>query len=207
MQKTCAIVFVGRDNSAKGSETFQSISDKLSQQGQLVYSFQSPNPGGSIECAQELDGYINELPVKQVHFITHSAGGIAATKISANPKIRSICCFGYPFKHPEHPIESYRIEHLGAVAKPLLVIQGKSDAYGSDPVHIAKMLPQAAQIVSLDCNHDYNPLSDAEFEKAWMALSNLIATASGTTRPWRGIEIVEIAKALLIGMKRLFQPR
>ena len=202
MRKQCGLVFVGRDNSAKGSDTFQQISEKLSQQGRSVYWFQSPHPGGSVECAQELDGFINGLPVKQVHFITHSAGGIAATKISAHRKVSSICCFGYPFKHPDHPVESYRIEHLGAVAKPLLIIQGNSDEYGSDPAYIASMLPQAAQIVSVECTHDYDHLSEAEFEKAWTALQNLIASQSGAIDRWRVDQIAALAKALLTRAKR-----
>lgn len=232
LNEPCAVVFVGRNNSEKRSDTFPRIAQNLREQGHSVYCFESDRTAASLRindkikrrwpklatstdrhhplyrrvlrvlvksllviadrhrcafltaaiisrpvaAARELDRFIEGLPRARVYIITHSAGGISATMISASPKIGGICCFGYPFKHPDRPIERYRIRHLSEVAKPLWIIQGTSDPYGSNPRFIAALLPRAAQVVLLDCDHDYNDLGDREFGKAWLAVQGLIGT-------------------------------
>lgn len=133
--------------------------------------------------AHELDRFVDRLPFQQVHLITHSAGGISATKIAQNPKVAGICVFGYPFKHPDHPPEPYRTRHLPKVTKPLLIIQGLTDEYGAPSPEMREKLPPRAQIIPLDCGHDYAGISDAEFETVLIAVRQLIAghraTATG----------------------------
>lgn len=179
MQEAYGIVFVGRNNRAKRSYGFSKLAERLSQEGHSVYQFKASHAGGSAEAISALEQLIAELPVSRVHLVAHSAGGITATKISNNPKILSICCLGYPFKHPDRPAENYRIEHLPSVSKPFLIIQGRFDEYGSDPKSLRLMIPDTAQILSLDCDHDYADLSDAQFEEMWTALHALMSGSSG----------------------------
>jgi predicted alpha/beta-hydrolase family hydrolase len=134
-------------------------------------AFQAP----SVTAAKELERFIDTLPLDHVHLIGHSAGGIAATKISKNPKVKSVSCFGYPFKHPQRPAEDYRTQHLSSVSKPFLIIQGSSDEYGAADDYSDAVLPRECKIVTLDCDHDYSDLSEFDFDRAWMALSHHIA--------------------------------
>lgn len=124
--------------------------------------------------SRQINRFINRLPGGQVQLIGHSLGAILATRISENPKISKIICFGYPFQHPQHPSEAYRTAHLASVAKPLLVMQGTSDIYGSDPRAIGRLLPEGAKLVMLDCDHNYGQLPSAEFNRAWSAVSRFI---------------------------------
>lgn len=133
----------------------------------------------SATAAQELERFIDALPLDHIHLIGHSAGGIAATKISRNPKVRSVSCFGYPFKHPQRPAEEYRTKHLSSISKPLLIVQGISDEYGAADDHSDVVLPRECRIVTLDCDHDYSDLSELDFDKVWMALSHHIAASEG----------------------------
>lgn len=131
----------------------------------------------SATAARELEMFIEALPLDHIHLVGHSAGGIAATRISKNPKVRSVSCFGYPFKHPQRPAEDYRTKHLSSISKPLLIIQGISDEYGAADDYSDAVLPRECRIVTLDCDHDYSDLSEIDFDRAWMALSHHI-TAS-----------------------------
>jgi hypothetical protein len=133
----------------------------------------------SATAAQELEIFIEALPFDHIHLVGHSAGGIAATRISKNPKVRSVSCFGYPFKHPQRPAEDYRTKHLSSISKPLLIIQGISDEYGAADDQGDAMLPSQCKIITLDCDHDYSDLSELDFDKVWMALSHHIAASEG----------------------------
>jgi hypothetical protein len=127
----------------------------------------------TVQC-WEINRFINRLPCGQVQVIGHSAGAILATRVSKNAKISKIICFGYPFQHPERPSEAYRTAHLASVAKPLLIMQGTSDIYGSDPCTIGRWLPAGARLVMLDCDHNYGQLASVEFDRAWVAISQFI---------------------------------
>jgi hypothetical protein len=131
--------------------------------------------------AHELDRYIDALPVAEVRLIGHSAGAIAATMVSRNPKVSSICCFGYPFKHPDRPSERYRTRHLAAVTKPLLIVQGTSDPYGNNAAHVAPLLPPSAQVVWLNCDHDYSSLGVADYDAVWTALTVSLGMGIGSS--------------------------
>ncbi|WP_225204516.1 alpha/beta family hydrolase [Novosphingobium huizhouense] len=129
--------------------------------------------------ARELDRFLERAPFARVHLITHSAGGISATKIAANPKIASICCFGYPFMHPRSGPESYRTRHLASTTKPLLIVQGRSDEYAPAPTDLNAMLPAHAAVIAVDCDHDYAEIPDTQFEAVLRALRALVAEPAG----------------------------
>ena len=130
----------------------------------------------SATAARELEMFFEALPLDYIHLVGHSAGGIAATRISKNPKVKSVSCFGYPFKHPQRPAEDYRTQHLSSISKPLLIIQGISDEYGAADDQSDAMLPRQCRIITLDCDHDYSDLNELDFDKAWMALYHHIAS-------------------------------
>lgn len=134
-------------------------------------------------AARELARFIDELPHERVVIVTHSAGGVAATRIAAHPKVQAIASFGYPFCHPERGREAYRTRHLRDVIKPMVVIQGQRDIYGGDPALFGPMLGAACAIVSLDSDHDYHGLDDAEFARAWQAIMHMHDAACEKTRP------------------------
>lgn len=132
----------------------------------------------SSRAARELDRFVDQLPYRKVHIITHSAGGIAATKIARNPKVLSICCFGYPFRHSDHPPEAYRTRHLAKVVKPFLIMQGTSDEYGAPSPELAALLPPHAEIIAIDCGHDTAGIRDADFEALLDTIRRFVAGAS-----------------------------
>ena len=128
--------------------------------------------------ARELESFLERAPFTRVHLITHSAGGIAATKIAANPKIASICCFGYPFRHPRSGPESYRTRHLASTTKPLLIVKGGSDEYALAAGDLGTLLPAHADVLPVDCDHDYTAIPDAQFDAVLRALRALVAEPS-----------------------------
>jgi predicted alpha/beta-hydrolase family hydrolase len=125
-------------------------------------------------AAFELDRFVTRLPAQRVYLIGHSAGAIAATQIWRNPKICGITGLGYAFHHPDHPPEPYRTRHLGTVAKPLLIIQGRADAYGSDREAYRPMLPDGCEVIPLACDHDYANLDPATFTRVMTAIQDHI---------------------------------
>lgn len=128
--------------------------------------------------AQELGLFLDRLPFEKVHLLTHSAGGIAATRSWENAKVASICCFGYPFKHPERPPEPYRTRHLAKVAKPLVIMQGTHDEYGPPSPELEALLPLHARIVALESDHDCAAISAEAFETVLPVVRKLIGDAS-----------------------------
>jgi pimeloyl-ACP methyl ester carboxylesterase len=120
-------------------------------------------------AAQELAQFIDGLPHERVVIVTHSAGGVAATRIAAHPKVKGIASFGYPFRHPErqcslsHAAFARRYQADGGDP-------GQRDIYGGDPAQFEPLLGAACAIVSLDSDHDYQGLDDAEFARAWQAI-------------------------------------
>lgn len=145
--------------------------------------------------AHELAEFLDDLPSSQVHIVGHSAGALVATMVAAHPKVAGVICFGYPFRHPARPPEPYRTRHLAKVPRPLLVLQGSADNYGSDPSSIMRLLPASGKLVMLAGDHDYDGLAPAECDKAWAAVSDFLReTQAGSgampraprsRRPWR----------------------
>jgi predicted alpha/beta-hydrolase family hydrolase len=110
----------------------------------------------------------------ELYLLTHSAGGIAATKIAGEERIERIICFGYPFKHPRRPEESYRTEHLASVTKPVLILQGYCDEYGSDPKALSHYLPPSISLETLDCDHNYEFSEQFLLEQTWKLVADFV---------------------------------
>lgn len=59
-----------------------------------------------------------------------SMGGRMATMLLDLPKVNGAVVFGYPFHPPGKP-DKTRIAHLAQVSKPLCVVQGERDTFGT----------------------------------------------------------------------------
>lgn len=127
--------------------------------------------GQPANNARQLKLMLDAMPEREVHFVTHSAGGISATRIADHPRVGHIVCFGYPFRRPGQRPEVFRTAHLPSVGKPLMIVQGDTDPYGSDPSEFERHLPTGTTVVSLACNHDCDSLPLEAFERASAAVA------------------------------------
>ncbi len=113
---------------------------------------------------RELIGFIRKLEDKNITLLTHSAGGIAGSRVEHLEKVNGHICFGYPFKHPLNREEPRRTRHLKHVKKPFLIVQGNQDEYGSKKSTSCYTLSPAITLRPIDATHDYEDIPAAEFE-------------------------------------------
>lgn len=59
-----------------------------------------------------------------------SMGGRIASMVADEVGATGLVCLGYPFHPPGKP-ETLRVEHLGALATPALILQGTRDPFGT----------------------------------------------------------------------------
>lgn len=59
-----------------------------------------------------------------------SMGGRMASHLAEHEAVTGVLCLGFPFHPPAKP-ENYKGEHLASVAKPLLILQGERDTFGT----------------------------------------------------------------------------
>ena len=141
--------------------------------------------------------FVRRLKSKNIFVVTHSAGGIAATQIESEASIKKIICFGYPFKHPDRPQEAYRTAHLRSLNKPLLILQGSRDEYGSAVDAARYPLSSTVRIESIDSGHDCDAINGQELERVQRLVSAFLglgardppadqAEQGRTPRPARG---------------------
>ncbi|WP_223268757.1 alpha/beta family hydrolase [Marinobacter nauticus] len=109
-----------------------------------------------------------------------SMGGRMATLLAAGKcrDVDGVACYGYPF-HPPGKLDRWRIEHLGEVAVPLLVVQGTRDPFGKpDELKAQGQITGLTRLCWLDGgNHDFQPLAQQPEQQA-----DLIAQAALLTR-------------------------
>ncbi len=128
----------------------------------------------TLAAARDLAAYLSRLPDGPVCLIGHSAGAIAATRVANHPRVGAVMCLGYAFRHPERLPQCYRTNHLPGVTRPLLIVQGVADQYGPEPERFVQFLPSQYQLVRVDTDHDYAPMSDADFDRLRQALDGLL---------------------------------
>ena len=58
-----------------------------------------------------------------------SMGGRMASMIAEETQVAGVICLGYPF-HPPGKAERTRVEHLQALAREVLIVQGTRDPFG-----------------------------------------------------------------------------
>lgn len=90
-----------------------------------------------------------------------SMGGRMATVLAASGEAqgcRGVICLGYPF-HPQGKPHKLRIEHLGQMPLPTLIVQGTRDAFGSqEEVSAYPSWPQVEIHWSVAADHNLKPL-------------------------------------------------
>ena len=59
-----------------------------------------------------------------------SMGGRVAARLAAEPQVRGVLVFGYPF-HPPGKLEKLRLAPLASPPVPVLVLQGERDPFGT----------------------------------------------------------------------------
>jgi predicted alpha/beta-hydrolase family hydrolase len=71
-------------------------------------------------------------------------------------KFNQLICLGYPFKHPDRPVERERFQHLSSLNTPCLIIQGTRDEYGNlDIVKQLGSVSSAIRYETVATDHDF----------------------------------------------------
>ncbi len=93
-----------------------------------------------------------------------SMGGRMATLIAAEQvPVRAVVCLGYPFHPPRRP-ERLRTEHFRHIQRPVLILQGERDPFGSRGEVASYGLPESVAVHWLPAgNHDWLPPKRAAF--------------------------------------------
>ena len=80
-----------------------------------------------------------------------------ASLLAAEDGARGLVCLGYPFHPPGKP-ERTRVEHLGALTVPALIVQGTRDPFGIvQDVAGYRLSPAISLAWIADGDHDLKP--------------------------------------------------
>jgi predicted alpha/beta-hydrolase family hydrolase len=86
-----------------------------------------------------------------------SMGGRMASMLLDESSAKGCICMGYPFHPPAKP-EKLRTEHLENLSKPLLILQGERDTFGTRQEVIQYELSKSIEIQYLtDGDHSFKP--------------------------------------------------
>ncbi|KPV40250.1 alpha/beta hydrolase [Thiohalorhabdus denitrificans] len=100
---------------------------------------------------------IEELGPERLVIGGKSMGGRMASLVADEAGVAGLVCLGYPFHPPGKP-ERTRIDHLGALATPALIVQGTRDPFGKPEEVAGYPLSPAIQVHwTEDGNHDLAP--------------------------------------------------
>jgi len=91
-----------------------------------------------------------------------SMGGRVAAMLAGGGslpgRVKGVACFGYPFHPTGNPGAEWRLSPLEAAKRPVLVLQGDRDPFGSKEELDAVNLPAQVTLTYLeDGNHDFGP--------------------------------------------------
>ncbi len=116
----------------------------------------------------ELVEQISQLPADLPLFITgKSMGGRVATLLAASElvpaHVKGVLAFGYPFHPPKK--DSWRTEHFAALTRPVLVLQGERDPFGSKDELADKSWPLLEVKWLPSGDHDFVPLKKSGFSQ------------------------------------------
>ena len=111
-----------------------------------------------------------------------SMGGRIASMIADDVGASGLVCLGYPF-HPARKPDRLRIDHLGAIRTPTLILQGERDALGAKAEVENYPLAASIRIVWLaDGDHGFRPRKSSgrtEAENLEDAISAMAAFVLG----------------------------
>ncbi|MCF2950112.1 alpha/beta hydrolase [Paraglaciecola aquimarina] len=163
-------VFAHGAGAGQNSEFMQDIALQLSQQNINVIRFnfayiqlaidtgkrRPPERADKllIQYKQVIDQVNSEIPL----FIGgKSMGGRMASMLVQDSPAKGCICMGYPFHPPGKP-EKLRTAHLGEMQKPLLIIQGERDTFGTKHEIPNYPLSSKVQLAYLtDGDHSFKP--------------------------------------------------
>ncbi|PVB62944.1 alpha/beta family hydrolase [Labrenzia sp. 011] len=91
-----------------------------------------------------------------------SMGGRVAAMLGGGAslpgRVTGICCFGYPFHPTGKPDAEWRLAPLEEARRPVLILQGDRDAFGSRAELEDASLPAHVRLTYLeDGSHDFGP--------------------------------------------------
>ncbi|MDU0354878.1 alpha/beta family hydrolase [Paraglaciecola aquimarina] len=86
-----------------------------------------------------------------------SMGGRMASMLLEQSQARGCICMGYPFHPPGKP-EKLRTEHLVTISKPVLILQGERDTFGTRQEVSQYTLSEHVSVSTLaDGDHSFKP--------------------------------------------------
>lgn len=116
------------------------------------------------ERCEGLKHYIEKLGKgANVSILSRSAGGQVASMIADEVAIKKLICLGYPFKHPDKPIDPERFKHLETLKTPFLIIQGNTDMYGGAEIMDTYAFSPQVSVELVNTGHDFR-ISPAQWE-------------------------------------------
>jgi predicted alpha/beta-hydrolase family hydrolase len=182
------------------SEFCQLLAQQLANQGIEVWGFnfaymQKPLAGKRqlpakmpVLMAEFLE-QINQMPTDLPLVIAgKSMGGRVATMLAASDllpaQVKAVIAFGYPFHPPKK--DSWRTEHFADLKRPVLVLQGERDPFGS----VQELADKSWPLIDLKWlqsgDHDFSPLKKSGFSQ-----QQLIEQASLLSRSFINERILE----------------
>lgn len=116
-----------------------------------------------------------------------SMGGRVAAMLggggSLPGRVKGICCFGYPFHPTGKPDADWRLSPLEEAKRPVLILQGDRDPFGTKPEIDDISLPSHVSLTYLeDGNHDFGPRGkspatlDSNIQMAAKAVASFAST-------------------------------
>ena len=100
---------------------------------------------------------VAEIAADRLVLAGKSMGGRIASMIADDVGASGLVCLGYPF-HPAGKPDRPRIDHLGAIRTPTLILQGERDPLGAKAE--VEKIPMAASIRVFwlsDGDHGFRP--------------------------------------------------
>ncbi|WP_166422859.1 alpha/beta family hydrolase [Paraglaciecola sp. 20A4] len=106
-----------------------------------------------------------------------SMGGRVASMLLEESSALGAVCFGYPF-HPPGKREKLRTEHLYTLQKPLMVVQGSRDTFGTQEEVADYRLPKNIETIFMaDGDHSFKPRKKSGFSQEQHIISAIDASA------------------------------
>lgn len=161
------------------SEFCQLLAEQLAKQNIEVWGFnfaymqktlagKRQLPAKMPVLVAELLEQINQMPTDLPLFIAgKSMGGRVATLLAASDllpaQVKGVIAFGYPFHPPKK--DNWRTTHFADLKRPVLVLQGERDPFGSVQELAGKSWP-LIEIKWLETgDHDFSPLKKSGFSQ------------------------------------------
>jgi uncharacterized protein len=128
------------------------------------------------ELAEQISQIPTDLPLV---IAGKSMGGRVATLLAASEllptAVKGVIAFGYPFHPPKK--DSWRTEHFADLTRPVFVLQGERDPFGSSDELAGKSWPLVDIKWLQSGDHDFSPL-----KKSGLSQQQLIEQAASMSR-------------------------